>query len=46
MSDDLRAVRQCIRDVGNYSLSGEKGLMEKLKAMIRYFEQLATLTVA
>jgi hypothetical protein len=45
-SDVLRAVRQCIWDVGNYSLSGEKGLMGKLKAKIRYFEQLLTLAVA
>jgi hypothetical protein len=45
-SDVLRAVRQCIWDVSNYSVSGEKDLVAKLKAKIRYFEQLVTLAVA
>jgi len=45
-SDVLRAVRQCIWDVSNYSARGEKGLVAKLKAKIRYFEQLVTLAVA
>jgi hypothetical protein len=45
-SDVLRAVRQCIWDVSNYSAGGEKNLVEKLRAEIRYFEQSVALAVA
>lgn len=45
-SDVLRAVRQCIWDVSNYTAREEKGLVAKLKAKVHYFEQLVTLAVA
>jgi hypothetical protein len=45
-SDVLRAVRQQIWAVSNFSTTGEKGVVEKLKAKVRYFEQLLTQAVA
>jgi hypothetical protein len=45
-SDILGAVRQQIWAVSNFSGTGKKGLVEKLKTKIRYFEQLLTKAVA
>lgn len=45
-SDILRAVRQQIWVVSIFSITPQKGLVEKLKAKVRYFEQLLTQAVA
>jgi hypothetical protein len=45
-SDVLSAVRQQIWAVSIFSITPSKGLVEKLKAKVRYFEQLLTQAVA